>query len=159
MAKDIADFRQLIWFEDLRREDVALVGGKNASLGEMVSQLAPLGIKVPPGYATTSDAYRAFIEENGLRSVIAEAMAGLDAGTLTLHEAGQMLRKAVAAGTWPLAAAMPAKVCRSLGRTCDIMKSWNGAATRCSASCSLICPSVSGWMPCCQARSKVGPMT
>jgi pyruvate, water dikinase len=101
MATATQDIRQLIWFEELRREDVALVGGKNSSLGEMVSQLEPLGIKVPPGYATTSDAFRAFIEANDLHHVIEETMAELDGGKVTLAEAGKKVRAAVIAGEFP----------------------------------------------------------
>ena len=74
MAKESADFRHLIWFEDLRREDVAEVGGKNSSLGEMVSQLEPLGVKVPGGFATTSDAFRLYVKQNDLGNVIKETM-------------------------------------------------------------------------------------
>jgi pyruvate, water dikinase len=50
----------VMWFENLSRGDVALVGGKNSSLGEMVQQLGKKGIKVPSGFATTADAYRAY---------------------------------------------------------------------------------------------------
>ncbi len=93
--------RHLIWFDELRREDVALVGGKNSSLGEMVAKLGDLGIQVPPGYATTSDAFRAFIEANDLKKVIKKAMADLDQGRLTLAKAGKKVRKAIGAGLWP----------------------------------------------------------
>jgi len=101
MAKDTKQMRHLIWFEDLRREDVALVGGKNSSLGEMVSQLGSLGIKVPSGYATTSDAFRAFIEHNDLKNIISDTMADLDAGRIRLADAGRKVREAVAHGEWP----------------------------------------------------------
>lgn len=50
----------VIWFENLRMTDVESVGGKNASLGEMISQLSEKGVRVPGGFATTADAYRAF---------------------------------------------------------------------------------------------------
>ena len=50
----------------LRMSDVGRVGGKNASLGEMISQLAGAGVRVPGGFATTSDAYRLFLSQNGL---------------------------------------------------------------------------------------------
>ena len=53
--------RNILWFEDLSRGDVALVGGKNSSLGEMVQQLGKKGIKVPGGFATTADAFRAYL--------------------------------------------------------------------------------------------------
>jgi len=101
MAKNTADMRHLIWFEDLRREDVALVGGKNSSLGEMVSQLEPLGIKVPPGYATTSDAFRAFITANALGEIVKDTMADLDAGKITLAQAGRAVRSAILKGEFP----------------------------------------------------------
>jgi pyruvate,water dikinase len=70
-ARKIQTTESLIWLEELRREDVAKVGGKNSSLGEMISTLGAKGIKVPGGFATTSDAYRAFVAANGLRAVIA----------------------------------------------------------------------------------------
>jgi pyruvate,water dikinase len=70
--------KNVIWFEDLSRGDVGLVGGKNSSLGEMVQQLGEKGIDVPPGFATTSDAFRAFIKANNLNEVIADAMEMLD---------------------------------------------------------------------------------
>jgi pyruvate,water dikinase len=91
----------LIWFENLRREDVALVGGKNSSLGEMISTLGPKGIKVPGGFATTSDAYRAFVKANDLERVITEQIAALDDHSATLQEVGHAVRKAFEAGKWP----------------------------------------------------------
>ncbi len=93
--------KNVIWFEDLSRGDVALVGGKNSSLGEMVQQLGEKGIDVPPGFATTSDAFRAFIKANNLNEVIAEAMEMLDSGKRTLAETGKAVRAAIVAGDWP----------------------------------------------------------
>ena len=60
----------VIWFEETGRQDVALVGGKNASLGEMVGQLGAKGVKVPPGFATTAEAYWQYVRENGLQRVV-----------------------------------------------------------------------------------------
>ncbi|NKX45754.1 phosphoenolpyruvate synthase [Roseicyclus persicicus] len=91
----------LIWYEALKREDVALVGGKNSSLGEMISTLGAKGIRVPPGFATTSDAYRAFVAANGLGAVIAEQVAELEAGRASLQEVGGTLRAAFLRGHWP----------------------------------------------------------
>ncbi|NLG77006.1 MAG: phosphoenolpyruvate synthase [Xanthomonadaceae bacterium] len=65
-------------FEKVGREDVDIVGGKNSSLGEMISHLSKLGISVPNGFATTADAYRDFLEQNGLTQRISQALAGLD---------------------------------------------------------------------------------
>ena len=93
----------LIWFEDLKREDVALVGGKNSSLGEMVSTLGPKGISVPPGFATTVDAYRAFVAENDLSAVIADHDAALKDGRMRLADMSAALRTAFERGHWPAA--------------------------------------------------------
>ena len=65
-------------FSQLRMTDVEAVGGKNASLGEMLSQLSSAGIRVPDGFATTADAFRAFIDGGGLRQRIADALDRLD---------------------------------------------------------------------------------
>ncbi|WP_042301649.1 phosphoenolpyruvate synthase [Paraburkholderia kururiensis] len=92
---------QVVWFENLRRSDVPTVGGKNASLGEMVATLAPSGVKVPPGFATTADAYWHFVEANGLRQTLAVTLRELAEGKLTLAEAGDAIRRAILRGEWP----------------------------------------------------------
>ncbi len=92
---------QVIFFDNLRRGDVALVGGKNSSLGEMVQELGELGVTVPPGFATTSDAFRQYIEFNGLNAFIAKSMADWEAGKQTLAETGSSVRAAIRAGDWP----------------------------------------------------------
>jgi len=91
----------VIWFEDLKRGDVATVGGKNSSLGEMVSTLAPQGIDVPMGFATTADAYRAFIAANDLETRISDTMDALNEHRLTLSQAGQKVRQMIVEGHWP----------------------------------------------------------
>ncbi len=91
----------LIWFENLTRKDVALVGGKNSSLGEMVRSLAPKGIRVPPGFATTSETFRAFLRANALDAVLADHMEALADGRASLGDTGQAIRAAIAAGKWP----------------------------------------------------------
>jgi pyruvate,water dikinase len=68
----------IIPFEKLRNKDVALVGGKNASIGEMISRLTALGLSVPDGFATTSHAYRDFLAQAGLDQRIRETLASLD---------------------------------------------------------------------------------
>jgi pyruvate, water dikinase len=92
---------EVIWFEDLGRGDVARVGGKNASLGEMVRNLAAKGMAVPLGFATTADAYWRLVEANGLKEIIASALAVLEAGRATLGEVGQTIRRAFLRGQWP----------------------------------------------------------
>ena len=95
------DTQHVIDFANVRREDVGLVGGKNASLGEMIGALKPQGISVPPGFATTSDAFRAYLAANGLNERIAHELESLAAGTSSLQEAGDRIRKLVLGGAWP----------------------------------------------------------
>lgn len=90
----------VVWFEEIRRADVARVGGKNASLGEMVSNLSAKGVKVPGGFATTAEAYWRFIDSNGLRDVIGAILADLAAGRIQLAEAGRTIRAAILRGDW-----------------------------------------------------------
>jgi pyruvate,water dikinase len=68
----------IVPFEELKNKDVELVGGKNASIGEMISGLASLGVSVPGGFATTSYAYRDFLAQGGLDERIRAALASLD---------------------------------------------------------------------------------
>ena len=88
---------ETIWFEELGRGDVARVGGKNASLGEMVRRLGEKGVRVPPGFATTADAYWRYVEANGLRTKIAEAIEDLTAGRATLAEVRPYVEHVIAA--------------------------------------------------------------
>ncbi|MCL4187558.1 MAG: phosphoenolpyruvate synthase [Rhodobacteraceae bacterium] len=117
----MTDSRDVIWFEELGRADVPRVGGKNASLGEMVVNLGAKGVAVPPGFATTAGAYWRFVEANGLHGRIAQALAHLKAGKATLAETGAELRRAFTEGEWPAktAAAIRAAyrdLCARLGR-------------------------------------------
>jgi pyruvate,water dikinase len=96
----IAPASPVVWFETLGRGDVAIVGGKNASLGEMVRHLTGQGVKVPAGFATTADAYWRFVDANELRGIISSALNDLEAGKITLAEAGSSIRHAFLRGTW-----------------------------------------------------------
>ena len=91
----------VVRFEDVRRGDVNRVGGKNASLGEMVSHLGEKGVRVPAGFATTADAYWGFIEANDLRDAISNWLADLAAGHANLAETGNAIRRAILRGEWP----------------------------------------------------------
>jgi pyruvate,water dikinase len=91
----------VMWFEDLSRGDVALVGGKNSSLGEMVQQLGKKGIRVPGGFATTADAYRAYLTANKLDDRIDDVITRWQDHKITLHEAGSLVRAMILQGDWP----------------------------------------------------------
>jgi pyruvate,water dikinase len=91
----------VLGFDALRRGDVALVGGKNSSLGEMIRELGAAGVRVPPGFATTATAFRRFLADNELEALIAEAAGDLEAGRAALPEVGERIRKAIDRGTWP----------------------------------------------------------
>ncbi len=81
-------------FEQLRMTDVETVGGKNSSLGEMISQLAASGVRVPGGFATTAHAFRQFLMQQALDHRIAQRLAVLDADDVrALAEAGAEIRK------------------------------------------------------------------
>lgn len=84
----------VIPFERLRMTDVDEVGGKNASLGEMISQLADTGVRVPGGFATTAQAYRDFLAQSGLDKKIADALEHLDVDDVdALVACGEKVRK------------------------------------------------------------------
>ncbi len=90
------------WFADITIDDVPLVGGKNASLGEMVRELARKGVKVPDGFAITAEAFRHFIREAGLDERIRATLADLDTHDLVnLSERGQSVRQAILNATLP----------------------------------------------------------
>jgi pyruvate,water dikinase len=81
-------------FEHLRMTDVEAVGGKNASLGELISQLAAAGVRVPGGFATTAHAFRIFLEQGGLRERIARTLSALDVEDVrALAETGAAIRQ------------------------------------------------------------------
>lgn len=92
-------------FKHLARGDVALVGGKISSLGEMISRLAGQGIPVPPGFATTSHAYWQYVDANGIREKIGSLLAEWQAGRETLAETGRAVRRLFIRGEWPADAA------------------------------------------------------
>ena len=84
------------FFDEITNDDVALIGGKNASLGEMYRTLSGEGVNVPFGFATTSAAYRCFMEEGGLYGLIDEVTATLDpTNMIQLSAAGERIRHAI----------------------------------------------------------------
>ena len=92
-------------FDQLRMTDVDTVGGKNASLGEMISQLSDAGVRVPGGFATTAQAYRDFLSQTGLADRIAQRLSTLDADDVrALAQAGTEIRQ------WIVEAPLPAQL-------------------------------------------------
>jgi pyruvate,water dikinase len=114
------------WFDEVGMGDVPVVGGKNASLGEMRRSLTPLGIRTPDGFATTADAYRGFLRDSGLEQVITGALDGLDVDDIdSLQAAGQTVRGAMLAAPLPAAlvdavAAAYRRLEAEYGANCDV---------------------------------------
>lgn len=123
----------VIPFENLRNTDVSSVGGKNASLGEMISQLSAKGVRVPTGFATTADAYREFLAQNELDKKINDLLDKLNADdTQALAICGKQIRQ------WIMAAPFPPALDKAIAEHYAILtaKSGNGAtfAVRSSAT-------------------------
>src|SRR5438093_9281735 len=98
----MAEQERVIGFERLRLNDVDRVGGKNASLGEMIGQLAGEGIRVPGGFATTAFAYREFLSENALEQRIRDTLAGLDIDNIeSLARAASAIRSSITSAKLP----------------------------------------------------------
>ncbi|MEL6837788.1 MAG: phosphoenolpyruvate synthase [Pseudomonadota bacterium] len=97
----MADTSYVLNFTSLRRGDVESVGGKNASLGEMIHALAPKGILVPPGFATTAEAFRVFLTANALDRPVGVALDALADGKATLQDTGRAIREMILGGDWP----------------------------------------------------------
>ena len=92
----------IVWFKDLGMGDVERVGGKNASLGEMISNLAGAGVSVPDGFATTADAYREFLKHEGLDDRINAALDALDVDDVeALAKTGKQIREWVGQAPFP----------------------------------------------------------
>ena len=88
--------------DSLRLNDIALVGGKNASLGEMIGSLKSLGVKVPEGFAVTADGYRAFIAYNDFEPKIRQFFADVDLSNIeALNHCGESIRSLMLTGEMP----------------------------------------------------------
>jgi pyruvate,water dikinase len=102
------------WFDTIGIEDIPSVGGKNASLGEMVRELTARGVRVPGGFAVTADAYRHFLGEARLDAVIKKTLTGLDTRDLeNLRRRGAQIRQAI------VSAALPADLERAIAEAYD----------------------------------------
>jgi len=92
----------ILWFEEIGIEDVPMVGGKNASLGEMYQKLTSKGVAVPHGFAITAYAYQHLLKDAGIESAIREALADLDTHDLrNLQERGEKVRNIIRSAEFP----------------------------------------------------------
>jgi len=106
----------VIPFENLRNIDVPSVGGKNASLGEMISQLSAKGVRVPTGFATTADAYREFLAQNGLDDKINAELDNLNIDdTQALAICGKKVRE------WIMEAPFPAALEKAIKQNYELL--------------------------------------
>ncbi|MDZ4090170.1 MAG: phosphoenolpyruvate synthase [Arthrobacter sp.] len=83
----------VLWFEEIGMGDVPQVGGKNASLGELIQSLKAKGVRVPDGFATTADAYRRFLEVNGIEAEMRSRIQSYRAGDTSLRATGEAIRE------------------------------------------------------------------
>ncbi|MFH4355134.1 MAG: PEP/pyruvate-binding domain-containing protein, partial [Neisseriaceae bacterium] len=92
----------IIWLDKLRLKDIDKVGGKNASIGEMISQLSEKGVRVPGGFATTADAFHRFLLHNQLDQKILTTLEQLEVDKVEeLSRAGQQIRQWIIEGEFP----------------------------------------------------------
>ena len=93
----------ILWFDQVGISDIGLVGGKNASLGEMIQQLVSKGVKVPNGFATTAYAFRYFIEKAGLKAQLSSLFADLDVNDVNkLQQTGKQARALIMHTAFPV---------------------------------------------------------
>jgi pyruvate,water dikinase len=123
----------ILWFDEIGIEDISLVGGKNASLGELIQQLQPKGVNVPNGFAITAYAYRYFIEKAGIESKLRKLFSGLNVDDVSnLQQHGKKARRLI------LNAQFPPELAVAIGTTyqklCDRYGEDTEVAVRSSAT-------------------------
>jgi pyruvate,water dikinase len=122
----------IIWFEKAGMNDVDRVGGKNASLGEMISNLDNAGVSVPGGFATTAQAYREFLATDGLRQRIDEALAKLD-----INDVNELARVGAQVRQWIIATQFPRQLEETVEKAFGTLQAGNesmAVAVRSSAT-------------------------
>ena len=120
---------QVIPFAELGMDAVTIVGGKNASLGEMISKLNPVGISVPEGFATTADAYRAFLNDDGLGKLIDQELAHLNVEDIAqLTKTGNRIR------SWIIETPLPEMLAQEISQYYGQLGEHTAVAVRSSAT-------------------------
>jgi pyruvate, water dikinase len=123
----------VLWFDEVGIADIPLVGGKNASLGEMIQQLTPKGVKVPNGFATTAHAYRYFIESAGLEAKLRELFADLDVADVNnLRQIGKQARALILDTPFPRD--LQAAIAQAYDGLCEMYGDRTDVAVRSSAT-------------------------
>ena len=123
----------VLWFDEVGIADLPLVGGKNASLGEMIQQLTPQGVSVPTGFATTAHAYRRFIESAGLDRKLRDIFANLDVDDVdSLRACGQRARGLMLQTPFPMD--LQEDIARSYRKLCARYGDDTDVAVRSSAT-------------------------
>jgi pyruvate,water dikinase len=116
--------KYILWFNEITNEDVAIVGGKNASLGEMYCELIPKGIQIPNGFAVTAQAYRYVLEAGGILDALKETMTGVDKTRIAdLARCGKRARDLI------LGAGIPDDLWSQIQRSYDLLCGEYGADT------------------------------
>lgn len=127
------DSGYIVSFQDLGIEDVPRVGGKNASLGEMIRELSGEGIRVPPGFAVTAEAYRHFLRSNGLDRKIHDILKDLDVSDIaSLQMKGALIRSAILQAEIPQELAQV--ICQHYNLLSDNLQRPQAVAVRSSAT-------------------------
>ncbi|QKQ73456.1 phosphoenolpyruvate synthase [Nostoc sp. TCL240-02] len=123
----------ILWFDEVGIADIPLVGGKNASLGEMIQQLTPKGINVPTGFATTAYAYRHFIKLAGLEAKLRKLFADLDVEDVkNLRERGKKARSLLIHTPFPVE--LREAIATAYQSLCEIYHTETDVAVRSSAT-------------------------
>jgi len=100
------------WFEEFGAKDIALVGGKNASLGEMIRNLGEKGVTIPPGFAITAEAYKYVVEKAGISQKIRDTLADLDTQDMeNLAKRGEKIRNLIANSPCPKELGEEIRIC------------------------------------------------
>lgn len=103
MTKADLNEKFVLWFDEVDMEDVSLVGGKNASLGELYQNLTPKGIRIPNGFAVTAYAYHYLLEHSGIKKSIEDALKKLNIKDIdSLTECGHKIRSAILGAEFPI---------------------------------------------------------
>jgi pyruvate,water dikinase len=123
----------VLWFDEVGIKDVSLVGGKNASLGEMYRELVPKGVNIPDGFAITAYAYRHLLESAGIKGAIRDALEGLDTHDMkNLQERGEKARSIIRNAEFP--EDLTRAICRSYEKLEDKYGPGVDVAVRSSAT-------------------------